>query len=89
MQIMNVDEEVKVALIHAAVAWKDKEYNVKKLLSLNEEAARNGAKIIVNPELAISGYSFSSKTEIASQADYIPGPVTDTFRALLQISFVN
>jgi len=30
MQIMNVDEEVKVALIHAAVAWKDKEYNVKK-----------------------------------------------------------
>ena len=79
MQIMNVDEEVKVALIHAAVAWKDKEYNVKKLLSLNEEAARNGAKIIVNPELAISGYSFSSKTEIASQAEYIPGPVTDQF----------
>lgn len=79
MQKMKADEEVKVALIHAAVTWKDKEYNVKNLLALNEEAARNGAKIIINPELAISGYSFSSKPEIASQVETIPGPVTDQF----------
>lgn len=71
-----------VALIHAAIAWKDKEYNVKKLLALNEEAAQNGAKIIVNPELAISGYAFSSKSEVAPQAETIPGPVTDQFGEL-------
>jgi predicted amidohydrolase len=74
--------EVKVALIHAAVAWRDKEGNVEKLLALNEEAAINGAKIIVNPELAISGYSFSSRSEIASQAETIPGPVTERFAEL-------
>jgi predicted amidohydrolase len=84
MQKMKADGEVKVALIHAAIAWNDKEYNVKKLLSLNEEAARNGAKIIVNPELAVSGYSFSSKFEIASQLETIPGPVTDQFCELAQ-----
>lgn len=76
------DSEVKVALIHADITWQDKAGNIKKLLALNEEAAVNGAKIIVNPEMAISGYSFSSRSEISSMAETIPGPVTDRFAEL-------
>ncbi|NPV28074.1 MAG: carbon-nitrogen hydrolase family protein [Firmicutes bacterium] len=75
-------EEVKAALIHAAVAWKDKERNLKKLLALTEEAARQGAKIIVSPELALSGYSFHSRSEIAPLAETIPGPATEHFSEL-------
>ncbi|MDH7576539.1 MAG: carbon-nitrogen hydrolase family protein [Bacillota bacterium] len=76
---MKEKKEVKTALIHAAIAWKDKEYNLRNLLALNEEAARQGAKIIVSPELALSGYSFYSRSEIAFLAETIPGPATERF----------
>lgn len=74
--------KVKVALVHAAIAWNDKEYNLDRLLDLNEQAAQAGARIIANPELALSGYSFSGKSEIAHLAETIPGPSTDKFGEL-------
>lgn len=73
---------VKVALIHAAVKWKDKEYNLRKLLALNEKAAACGARIIVNPELATTGYSFENKNEISPFVETIPGPTTELFGVL-------
>ena len=39
--------------------------NLKELIRLNLQAAEAGAKIIVNTEMAISGYSFSSREEIS------------------------
>ncbi len=71
--------EVKVALIHAEVHWKDKENNVLNLLKLNEEAAKAGARIIVNPELATSGYAFENRADIATLTETIPGPTTRSF----------
>jgi len=41
-------EELKVALIHASISWKEKDKNIAKLLALNREAAQNGARLIVN-----------------------------------------
>ncbi|MEN6388977.1 MAG: carbon-nitrogen hydrolase family protein [Syntrophomonas sp.] len=73
---------VKVALVHASIAWNDREYNLSRLLELNEKAAQAGAGIIVNPELALSGYSFSGKSEIEHLAEAIPGPATDKFGRL-------
>jgi predicted amidohydrolase len=72
-------EEVKVALVHAAIHWKDKEKNLAKLLSLNEMAAGAGARIILNTELATSGYAFESRDDIASLTETIPGPATRAF----------
>lgn len=70
-------EGIKVALIHTAVNWKDKNKNVSKLLDLNKRAACEGAQIIVNPELATSGYAFKNRNDIALLTETIPGPTTE------------
>ncbi|MDD4588485.1 MAG: carbon-nitrogen hydrolase family protein, partial [Heliobacteriaceae bacterium] len=72
-------QTVIVALVHAAIHWKDKEKNRANLLSLNERAAREGARIILNPELATSGYDFGGRGEIAPLTETIPGPTTKAF----------
>ncbi|MDD4238517.1 MAG: carbon-nitrogen hydrolase family protein [Desulfotomaculaceae bacterium] len=72
-------EGVKVALVHAVIHWKDKEKNLAKLLSLNEMAAGSGARIILNTELATSGYAFESRDDIAPLTETIPGPTTRAF----------
>jgi predicted amidohydrolase len=74
-----VDEQLKIALIHASISWKDKENNIARLLALNEEAAKNAARIIVNTELAMTGYAFLSRREIAPFTESIPGPTTEAF----------
>ncbi len=72
-------EEVKVALVHAAVHWKDKEKNLSRLLALNEKAAGAGARIILNTELTVSGYAFENRADIAPMTETIPGPTTRAF----------
>ncbi|MHB8117968.1 MAG: carbon-nitrogen hydrolase family protein [Methanothrix sp.] len=72
-------EGLKVALVHAAICWKDKERNLAKLLALNEKAAGSGARIILNTELATTGYAFESRADIASLTETIPGPTTEAF----------
>jgi len=69
----------KVALIHASISWNEKDKNISKLLSLNDRAARNGSRFIVNTELATTGYAFESRREIAPLTESIPGPTTVAF----------
>ena len=69
----------KIALIHASISWNDKDKNISKLLSLNDKAARNGSRVIVNTELATTGYAFKSRREIAPLTESIPGPTTEAF----------
>src|SRR5215218_10088534 len=47
---------VKVAAVQCSSDLGDVKGNRKKLTSLVEEAAANGAKIVVLPEAAITGY---------------------------------
>ena len=72
-------EELKVALVHASISWKEKDKNIARLLALNREAAQNGARLIVNTELATTGYAFLSRKEIAPLTESIPGPTTEAF----------
>ncbi|MEH1013982.1 nitrilase-related carbon-nitrogen hydrolase [Micromonospora sp. CPCC 206060] len=74
---------VKIATIHFAPTEGDVAGNRAKLVDLATEAAQNGAKIIVLPEMATSGYSFFSRSEIATVAETVPGPST---QALGQIA---
>ncbi|MBP7331417.1 MAG: carbon-nitrogen hydrolase family protein [Firmicutes bacterium] len=74
---------LKVALVHASVDWGEKEKNLARLLDLNEKAAGAGARVILNTEMAVTGYSFASRAEIAPLAETIPGPAT---RALGRIA---
>jgi predicted amidohydrolase len=59
-------QTLKLALVHLDVRHKECESNRKELVALNREAACKGADIILNTELAISGYSFESREDIKS-----------------------
>lgn len=64
---------VKIATIHFAPTEGDVAGNRAKMVAMATEAAENGAKIIVFPEMATSGYSFFSRAEIAEVAETVPG----------------
>ena len=54
---------MKVATVQFAPGFKQKSENLMKLAKLVIEAARNGAKLVVLPELCTTGYSFMSEEE--------------------------
>ena len=49
-------KQVKVAAIQAEPAWLDLQGSVKKVISLIEEAGKNGANVLGFPEVFIPGY---------------------------------
>lgn len=71
---------LKIALIHFSVEYKKPEQNLAALTELHRKAARQGAKIIFNTELALSGYSFSSREDVA------PFTQTETGKAVRTMS---
>lgn len=75
-------ETVKVATVHFEPEEGAVAANRADLVRLAKEAAREGAKIIVFPEMATSGYSFFSRAEIATVAETIPGPSTNALAAV-------
>ncbi|WP_032901597.1 nitrilase-related carbon-nitrogen hydrolase [Mesorhizobium ciceri] len=73
---------VKVATIHFKPVLGDVPGNRARLLALSEQAARAGAKIIVNTEMATSGYAIFSRADMAKVAETIPGASTEAFGKL-------
>lgn len=53
--------------------------NIEKLASLVEQAAGNGAKLIVTPEMATTGYHYRDREAIRPFVDSVPGATTDVF----------
>jgi predicted amidohydrolase len=70
------------AAIQFEPAMFETDRNVSRLITLTEEAARRGAKLIVHPEMATTGYCWASRAEIAPYVEPIPGPTTDHFAAI-------
>ncbi|ACS84612.1 nitrilase-related carbon-nitrogen hydrolase [Musicola paradisiaca] len=74
------------ALLAAAVQFEPlfgaREANITRLLTLVEQAARQGAKLITTPEMATTGYCWYHRQEIAGQVETVPGPTTGRFAAL-------
>ena len=60
-----------VAAIQFKPTFRDIEGNCRKMYALISEAAKNGAQIIVLPELSTTGYSFMSADEAAPFAEDI------------------
>ena len=71
-------EAVKIATVHFGPKLGDVAGNRARLIALTEEAARNGAKIIVHTEMATTGYAFFSRSEIAKVAERIDGPTASS-----------
>jgi predicted amidohydrolase len=56
---------LKIALVHFEVKYKEPRKNLRHLIKLNRKAAQAGAMVILNTELAVTGYSFQSRRDVA------------------------
>lgn len=69
--------EVTIAVAQMRPVIGDNDANLRRSLALIAEAAARGARIIVLPELANSGYVFRSRAEAFALAESVPdGPST-------------
>ncbi|MCM8749263.1 nitrilase/cyanide hydratase and apolipoprotein N-acyltransferase [Thermomicrobiaceae bacterium CFH 74404] len=72
-------ERYAVAAIQFEPEFGEKEENIRRLLGLVDEAARQGARLIVTPEMATTGYCWYDREEIRPHVEPIPGPTTERF----------
>ncbi len=72
----------KAAAVQFEPRLGDKEYNIAELVRLTTEAAENGARLIVHPEMATTGYCWYSREEVAPHVETIPGPTTERFHRI-------
>lgn len=76
-----MDKKVKIAGLQMEPKILDKERNLARCLELIELAAEEGARLIVLPECALTGYCFSSLEEAIPVAEPILGPGTEELMA--------
>lgn len=69
---------LKIALVHFNVKYKKPKQNLISLEALHRKAANQGAKIIFNAELAVTGYSFSSRSDVGPYTQTDKGNAVDT-----------
>ena len=68
---------VKIACIQMEPVVGDKQRNLQKSLAMIEEAASQGARLVVLPELCNSGYVFASRDEAFELAEPVDsGPTS-------------
>lgn len=74
--------QVKVAVAQMDPKLGKVNENLNKILSMISEAARNGARLIIFPECALTGYMFNSLEEAKGIPETIPGPSSERIAAL-------
>lgn len=67
---------VRVAAVQMGPRLGESEANLRAILAKLREATAAGARLVVFPECALSGYMFASKAEAMPFAEPIPGPCT-------------
>lgn len=72
-----MNEVLKIAGIQMDPLILDKDRNLGRCLELIKVAYREGARLIVFPEAALTGYVFTSLGEALPMAEPIPGPSTE------------
>lgn len=72
----------KVAAVEFNPSLFEFEKNIPSLCAIVEEAARAGAKVIVLPETATSGYIYKDRKQFEPYLDTIPGRTTDALSVL-------
>ncbi|UFJ41734.1 nitrilase [Brevibacillus humidisoli] len=77
-----ISQPFTAACIQFNPIHKERDRNIRALLEVTREAAENGAKLIVTPEMATTGYHYESREAIAPLVDTIPGYTTRRFEAL-------
>jgi predicted amidohydrolase len=78
---MKMDRIVKIAGLQVDTKILRKESNLARSLELIELTAKEGARLIILPECALTGYCFSSLEEAFPVAEPIVGPSTEQVMA--------
>lgn len=73
---------MRIAGVQMDVALADVPKNLERIGNYVREATGGGAKLVIFPECAATGYCFSSADEARKYAQSIPGPITDTVHGL-------
>ncbi|MFP4421211.1 MAG: carbon-nitrogen hydrolase family protein [Desulfococcaceae bacterium] len=73
---------LELALAHVAVRYREPERNRAALLGLFRRAAREGAELVLGPEMSISGYSFDGPADLEPFAEPEEGPTVTAVAAL-------
>lgn len=73
---------LKVATVQFEPTLFEKQRNIARLVDMVTEAARDGARLIVTPEMGTTGYCWFDRAEVAPFVEPIPGSTTDRFAAV-------
>jgi len=74
------ESEIKIACVQMEPIVGDKSRNLSRSLEFIAQAAKAGARLIVLPELANSGYVFQSRDEAFNLSELLPtGPTCDAW----------
>lgn len=77
------EAEIRIACVQMEPVVGEKDRNIRRSVEFIETAADNGARLIVLPELANSGYVFETREEAFDLAEPIPGgPTCDAWIAV-------
>jgi len=71
----------KIAAVQMDCRLGDKVHNLKRIRSFLTQAAGEGARLVVFPECALTGYCFDSLAEALPFGESLPGPMTDALAA--------
>jgi predicted amidohydrolase len=77
-----ISKPFKVASIEFNPTLNERDKNVTELVKLTEQAFKNGAKLVVAPEMATTGYYYADRKSIEPFVDTIPGKTTNAFESL-------
>jgi predicted amidohydrolase len=82
---MSIDSIVTVATVNFSAEWGNKAGNLARIKGYVKAAAERGAKLVLFPETALTGYNVKSDDSIEMQleaAETVPGPAADELAAL-------
>ncbi|HEY1065829.1 MAG TPA: nitrilase-related carbon-nitrogen hydrolase [Pirellulales bacterium] len=77
-----MSEVVRVAGVQMNVAFAQVAENLAKIEASIRKAAAGGAKLVVFPECALTGYCFETRDEAFPHSQPVPGPATDRLAAV-------
>lgn len=75
---------MKIAVVQMDVSILKKEANLASVLARLKEAAVAGAKIVIFPECALTGYCYASLDEARPMAELVSGPSTEAIARLVR-----
>jgi predicted amidohydrolase len=74
-------ELIRIAAVQMDIALGNRPANIERMMLFLRDAAGQGARLVVFPECALTGYCFESLDEARPHAEPIPGPSTERLAA--------